>query len=258
MSGARDGGASSLEISGILELRVSDASQSKLKIQLSPISSKSILNSGEATYKTHPHVDKNLWQSNRTIGLKDTKKPFPINQTLPVLRWRFLTKDETFLPLIINCWPSLTGDEQGSADLNLDFELENKDLVLKNVRIEIPLSDSLENQPELPVVGENPEENPGDWYYDENSNSVIWEIQEVSEALNPSGNLEFRVPNGATSNDVFYPVKIDFVSQETLCMVEVSKCVVREELISSQSRSRSLDLTSLSFHLMSKLFLSGR
>lgn len=222
MTGIRDGGASSLDISGILELRVSDPNQSKLKIQLKPISSKSILNSGEAVYKTHPHVDKNLWSSNRIIGLKDSKKPFPINQTLPVLRWRFNSKDETFLPLIINCWPSLSGDDTGSAELNLDFELENKDLVLKNVKIEIPLPDSMETSPELPRVGENPEENPGNWFYDENSNSVIWEIEEISKEINESGNLEFSVPNGATVNDVFYPVKVDFVSQQTMCMVEVS------------------------------------
>lgn len=51
---------------------------------------------------------------------------------------------------------------------------------------------------------------------------MIWEIEEISKEINESGNLEFSVPNGATVNDVFYPVKVDFVSQQTMCMVEVS------------------------------------
>jgi len=49
--------------------------------------------------QTHPNVDKKLFQASSLIGLKAPEKPFPINQDIGVLKWRFQTQDDSFMPL---------------------------------------------------------------------------------------------------------------------------------------------------------------
>jgi hypothetical protein len=44
-------------------------------------------------------VDKNLWAQQYIIATKDAAKPFPINQPTPVLKWRYVTKEESMVPL---------------------------------------------------------------------------------------------------------------------------------------------------------------
>ncbi|CAG8851403.1 774_t:CDS:2, partial [Racocetra persica] len=86
---------------------------------------------------THPNVDKKLFSTDSIIALKNPGKGFPVNQPLGVLRWRFITKDETLIPLSINCWPSPAGD--GTIDVNIEYELESENQEFKDVVISIPL-----------------------------------------------------------------------------------------------------------------------
>ena len=44
------------------------------------------------------------------LALKDPARPFPTGAPLGVLKWRFTTKDESLVPLTINCWPSVSGE----------------------------------------------------------------------------------------------------------------------------------------------------
>lgn len=50
-------------------------------------------------FQTHPNIDKKLFASQSLIGLKNPEKPFPIGQDIGVLKWRFTTQDESFMPL---------------------------------------------------------------------------------------------------------------------------------------------------------------
>jgi coatomer subunit delta len=49
--------------------------------------------------QTHPNVDKQLFLEHSTIGLKQANKPFPINTSLGVVKWRMQTTDESFIPV---------------------------------------------------------------------------------------------------------------------------------------------------------------
>ena len=49
--------------------------------------------------QTHPNVDKKLFASNGIVALKDQAKPFPVKQDIGVLKWRFQTQDDAFMPL---------------------------------------------------------------------------------------------------------------------------------------------------------------
>lgn len=65
--------------------------------------------------QTHPKVDKNQFNQRAVITMKQEGASFPLNQDVGVLKWRFQTTDESFLPLssefhhvlatfLLNCW----------------------------------------------------------------------------------------------------------------------------------------------------------
>ncbi|PWY98894.1 hypothetical protein BCV70DRAFT_201679 [Testicularia cyperi] len=217
ISGNRDGGLDSLEIKGDLFLKISDPSMAKLRIQVAPPADSLVLSAGDLQFKTNPQVDKAAWTSDRVIAPRDARRPFPVNQSLGVLRWRMVTKDETALPLSINCWPSPNGE--GGCDVNIEYELENEDIgELKNVVISIPLPDDAYPSVECP---------DGSWAVNPDTNNLEWSLESIS-AANKSGSLEFSVTAGAENVDVFFPVVVDFVCEKTLCQVSVSDVVLSE------------------------------
>ena len=84
----RDGGMDSLDVQGQLNLHISDSSLSRIQIGLD-------VNDADGTqFKTHPNVDRNLFKDQQTIGLRDSSRPFPLNQQMSVLRWRLQAKSD--------------------------------------------------------------------------------------------------------------------------------------------------------------------
>lgn len=45
-------------------------------------------------------MDKKLFADQKVLALKDPKRSFPIGTPLAVVKWRWVSKDETALPLI--------------------------------------------------------------------------------------------------------------------------------------------------------------
>jgi hypothetical protein len=88
----RDGGVQDFELKGDLNLLVSDASLSKLRLTLAdkPYS--------DLQFKQHPNVAK-FGAGEKVIALKDPSRSFPVGQGLGVLRWRMTAKDESNVPL---------------------------------------------------------------------------------------------------------------------------------------------------------------
>ncbi len=218
ISGNRDGGLDSLEIKGDLFLKITDPSLAKIRLQLAPPEDANlVLSAGDLQFKTNPQVDKAAWASDRVLAPRDARKPFPVNQSLALLRWRMVTKDETALPLSINCWPSPNGE--GGCDVSIEYELENEQLgELRSVIIAIPLPEG-----SVPSV-ECPE---GSWAVNEDTNNLEWSLDSISSA-NKSGSLEFSVTSGAENVDVFFPVVVDFVCEKTLSSVSVADVVLAD------------------------------
>lgn len=72
---------------------------------------------------------------------------------LGVLKWRFQSKDESLVPLSINCWPSASGSE---SYVNIEYE-SGVDYDLQNVVIAIPLP-HMSHAPAVNQVG------PREWF----------------------------------------------------------------------------------------------
>lgn len=93
----RDGGVQQFENSGLLTLRITDEAYGRILLKLSPSHTQGL------QLQTHPNVDKELFKSRNTIGLKNLGKPFPLNTDVGVLKWRFVSQDESAIPLTSKC-----------------------------------------------------------------------------------------------------------------------------------------------------------
>ncbi|GAA6019525.1 hypothetical protein JCM10207_003732 [Rhodosporidiobolus poonsookiae] len=200
----RDGGLTSASANGKLLLRISAPEYGGVVLRLPVADPKALWT------QTHPNVDKAAWAQRGEIRLKEGKKSFPVGQELGVLKWRLNGADESQVPLTINCWPSA---DSGNLTVNLEYELNNPSLSLHNVVISIPLPAGAE-----PVISDPPAH--GSYAINPHSGRLEWTIDEVSEAAGSgSGSLEFEVEGDDT--DALFPVAIDFVSQQSMCGVEV-------------------------------------
>lgn len=134
------------------------------------------------SFKTHPNINKELFNNNHVIGLKDPNRPFPSGQNdVNLMKWRIQGMDESSLPLTggfilwihftlynnnflpifysayllmvlftVNCWPTVSGSE---TFVNIEYEaFEMFDL--QNVLISIPLPASREPPSVRQIDGE--------------------------------------------------------------------------------------------------------
>jgi hypothetical protein len=140
-----------------MNLHISDAAQARISLTLLPTEESNLLAAG-LQFKQHPHVAKFDMRASRTeakeIKLRDPTKPFPMNQNLAVLKWRYKGSDEGAVPLsstfhlspsrvqskncvLVNCWPTPSND--GTCEVSIEYELENESVTLYDLEIFIPL-----------------------------------------------------------------------------------------------------------------------
>ncbi|EJD33211.1 hypothetical protein AURDEDRAFT_117914, partial [Auricularia subglabra TFB-10046 SS5] len=119
---------------GGLNLVISQAPLAKAKLVLAPLGA---TGATALQFKQHPNVAKFATVGDRAIALKDKSRSFPVGQPLGVLKWRYADKDEAVVPLSINCWPTPNND--GTCDVNIEYELEASQLTLRDLTISIPL-----------------------------------------------------------------------------------------------------------------------
>ncbi|KAF5792966.1 putative Longin-like domain superfamily, coatomer delta subunit, Mu domain-containing protein [Helianthus annuus] len=92
----------------------------------------------EIKFKTHPNINKELFSSENILESKDPNRPFPAGQSgdgLGLLKLRMQSKDEPAVPLTINCWPSVSGNE---IYVSIEYEASSM-FDLQNVVISVPL-----------------------------------------------------------------------------------------------------------------------
>ncbi|PCH34288.1 hypothetical protein WOLCODRAFT_87391 [Wolfiporia cocos MD-104 SS10] len=238
----RDGGLNSLELKGDMNLHITDPANARVKLALAPAA-----NFGaELQFKQHPNVGKFVANRERVVALKDAARGFPVGQALAVLKWRYKGNDETYVPLSINCWPTPSND--GTCEVNIEYELENEGLTLHDVVISIPL-------PYVPPTlrtcgvpltlthGNRDGSYPtvslhsGEWALNPSSHSLDWSIPLIN-AEERSGSLEFAV--GGDDPGAFFPVKVAFVSEGSIAgvhLASVSRVDGGEEVVFSEDAS---------------------
>eukprot|EP00262_Sarcandra_glabra_P021737 TRINITY_DN930_c0_g1_i1.p1 TRINITY_DN930_c0_g1~~TRINITY_DN930_c0_g1_i1.p1 ORF type:complete len:530 (+),score=113.47 TRINITY_DN930_c0_g1_i1:123-1712(+) len=201
----RDGGVSSFDVQGTLSLQILNQEDGLIQVQIETGDNPGIL------FKTHPNINKELFSNDNILGLKDPNRPFPTGQTsdaagVGLLRWRMQSVDESVVPLTINCWPSVSGNE---TYVSIEYEASAM-FDLQNVVISVPLP-ALREAPNVSQID-------GEWRYDPRSSSLEWSILLI-DSSNRSGSMEFVVPS--TDLSVFFPITVRFTSAKTFSDIKV-------------------------------------
>lgn len=197
----RDGGMENLELQGTMALTVLKEDDAYIRVNIEGGHDKSF------QFKTHPNIDKNLYGHKNILGLKDPGRPFPTGSPLGILKWRMQSRDESIVPLSINCWPSVSG---GETYVNIEYEASSA-FDLQNVMITIPLP-ALRDAPTL-------KDYDGEPRFDSRRSVLEWNIVLIDNT-NRNGSLEFVVP--ASNPDSFFPIDVKFTSNKTFCDVKVT------------------------------------
>lgn len=196
----QDGALQSMEIQGTVMLEVNTDEGTLIKVPLTM---------GENPgfqFKTHPNIDKNAFHSDKVLSLKDLDRPYPIGSALGVLKWRMQSNDESKLPILVNCWPSLSGRE---TYVSVEYE-KTADMDLQKFSLAIPLP-SLREAPQVNHVD-------GSYRFDQRQRVLLWEVDIIDDS-NRNGSIELIVPS--TDPSSFYPIEVNFVAEKTYCNIDV-------------------------------------
>ncbi|CAF1092009.1 unnamed protein product, partial [Rotaria sordida] len=108
--------------------------------------------------------------------------------------------------MLLNRWPNETPN--GGCDVNVEYELQNRNFVLKDVQIMVPLSDS----GQIPVIGKF----DGDYQFDNRKTTLIWTLPVVDQT-NSEGALEFTILGKSVD---FFPIQVDFIAETSYCDIK--------------------------------------
>ncbi|CDK25621.1 unnamed protein product [Kuraishia capsulata CBS 1993] len=191
----REGEVKQSEVKGDLQLRINDASLAHSQIVLD------FAKNPSTQYKTHPFVDKNLFNRDNKIGLKDATKQFPSNdQSLGVLRWRQISRQEddtSLLPVTLSTW--VNNHDDGTIGVTVEYELHDgfqKEHSLDEVYLLVPITQASLNTDENDNVQMTFVED-----------GVLFKISHVASKF-PSGSFEFVAQ--ADDDEVLFPMELRF------------------------------------------------
>uniref|UniRef100_A0A5B6YVB7 Coatomer subunit delta n=1 Tax=Davidia involucrata TaxID=16924 RepID=A0A5B6YVB7_DAVIN len=199
----RDGGVSNFDVQGTLSLQLLNQDDGLIQVQIETGGNPGIL------FKTHPNINKELFSNENILGLKDPNRPFPAGQAgdgVGLLKWRMQTVDESVVPLTINCWPSVSGNE---TYVSIEYEASSM-FDLQNVVVSVPLP-ALREAPNVRQID-------GEWRYDSRNSVLEWSILLIDNS-NRSGSMEFVVPPADSS--VFFPISVRFTAANTFSDLKV-------------------------------------
>ncbi|KAJ1279003.1 hypothetical protein BS78_04G121900 [Paspalum vaginatum] len=198
----RDGGINNFDVQGTLALQILNDTDGFVQLQ---IESQDIPG---LSFKTHPNINKELFNSQQILGAKDPNRPFPSGQNeTPLVKWRIQGMDESSLPLSVNCWPSVSGNE---TYVNIEYEASEM-FDLHNVVISIPLP-ALREAPTVKQID-------GEWKFDSRNSVLEWSILLIDQS-NRSGSMEFVVPPADPSS--FFPISVGFSASSTFSDLKVT------------------------------------
>lgn len=240
----REGSLEASEVKGDLQLRINDSDLAHSKILLQ------VGHKSGVQYKTHPNVDRALFSSSSTIGLKDKAKSFPSNdQSLGVLRWRATatSEDTSLIPLLITAWVSVNG---GVAEVTLEYELTPAYIdahpsqeLFDDVKILVPIA--------LHDV-ELRDDPSGFVSYDVNEEGVLFTIAQIPFS-EPLGAFEFSIPS--FDEDSLFPIEVGFEIVRDEGVTEGDTAFGQVQVIDVVSNDE--DETSLPFDLHLTLVAEG-
>lgn len=197
---SREGSLKSFNVKGDLQLYISDPALTKVKLNL-------VANpTHNATFRTHPNVDKGVFTNSKIIQLRDNSKGFPPNNSVGVLRWSASAPAQAndVLPIDFTVWVNRGTDD--SWVVTVEYELTGTD-ILRDVTVTIPYASS---EPAVSSFDAN---------YKISGDSLEWVIGTIDES-NATGNFDFEAQ--AEDEAEFFPMSVRFTKDKPFVDVDVS------------------------------------
>lgn len=197
---SREGSLKSFSVKGDLELKITDSSLTRLKLNVSANISHG------AQFNTNPRVDKAMFSNSQIIQLKDQLKAYPTDRAVQVLRWTANPGADAAdaLPITFTVWSNKGSDD--SYTVTVEYEFTGDDS-LNDVVVLIPYTTS---EPAIASF---------DAIYEVSGDSLEWKIGPVDSA-NSSGSFEFEAQTEDESE--FFPMKVSFAKSRPFIDVDVS------------------------------------
>ena len=196
---SREGFLKSFEVNGELQLRVSDPSLTKVKLDV-------VTNTTSgAQFRTHPNIDKGLFTNSKTVRLRDPSRGFPANNSVSVVKWKANpnTDSNDVAPIIFTVWVNRGSDD--TYTVTVEYEMTGDD-TLKDVVVTIPYATS------------EPAVSSFDAVYEVSGDSLDWTIGTVDEA-NSTGTFEFEAQ--ADDDSEFFPMGVQFSKSKPYVDIDV-------------------------------------
>ena len=197
---SREGGLNSLAISGDLSLRIADSSLTKIKLQLATDAAHGV------QFRTHPNVDRNLFNTSRIIQMSNTARGFPVNNPVGVLRWRASPKtdDPSAVPITFTVW--VNRGSGNKCSITVEYDLTGGE-PLTDVSLSIPFATS------------EPSVSTFDTTYEVSGDNLEWNIGTVDDD-NANGSFEFE--GEAEDENEFFPMQVQFSKTKPFASLDVS------------------------------------
>eukprot|EP00761_Pharyngomonas_kirbyi_P012542 gb/GECH01012569.1/.p1 GENE.gb/GECH01012569.1/~~gb/GECH01012569.1/.p1 ORF type:complete len:515 (+),score=148.51 gb/GECH01012569.1/:1-1545(+) len=190
----------SVEVKGELVLVASDESHGDIRIQL-----KQGRNQDFKFTPNHKYLNKKQFSSSDVLSLKKNQS-FPSRTSVQALRWHLPKPDDSVVPISLSLFVETSED---SVEVFLEYNLQNEDKEVQNVKIGIPLSGMTPNVNEI----------DGNYEHDVNNDQIIWTIDSIDQD-NAEGNLSFTVSEG--EHEDFYPITLSYEQEELMSNIAVA------------------------------------
>lgn len=204
----KEGTLNSLEIVGDVMLVFRDKSKCKCRIQLEHEKNKQIL------VKPHPSLNRNAWNDQNIIELKDINESFAVNEQIPTIKYKLSSKEINIVPFVFTYWLSssvLTMEIEFNSSQDR-FEIIENLIVLMNFPVK-----------ESPQIKEctNSEFN-----LNKSKNVLEWNISNLSKQ-NSNSTIEIVFSSSILDEELF-PLNVIFGTNYTYYHI-MPKNVVKVE-----------------------------
>ncbi|PWA85575.1 coatomer subunit delta [Artemisia annua] len=203
-------GIRNFRVNGILQVEVDELENVKFKIKVENRGSPAI------DFDAKSSIDRGIFFKKSILGFKGDDPSFPAGQTRP-LHWSFKTKDESNIPIKINCGTSAVGEHTKVRIAYDAFELFD----LENVQISVPVKAEKAEIKKASI---------GRAWYDPGESiehsKVHWSLLVIDDS-NRYGSLEFLVPGAVDLSD-FFPISLKFTATSTFSNLKVDILPLRK------------------------------
>ncbi|CCJ30295.1 unnamed protein product [Pneumocystis jirovecii] len=196
----RDNIIENLEIKGDLHLHVLQQNVAFFRLFLCDDENK------EIEYKIHPNVNKSQFLSDKIIAHRDSTKPFPVNTSLGVLKWRIKKNKEINLPFNVNIQ---SYNSNGYINIYVEYELTSNNYELENVIIFIPFQSYSAIQETSEGITVNHEKK-----------FLEWQVSEINY-LNKSDSKNFTIKSDNIES--CFPISVNFSMKTLIFNIDVVK-----------------------------------